>query len=88
MDDDKENKVNHMVKMIVSDDMFKDITKLAEYKEQSIEDLIYEMLDDSITKGYMDILSDIACSQIEKNKAKEVKNRRRDFKVVSKEEKE
>lgn len=88
MAEDKENKVNHMIKLIVSDEMFEDFAKLSDYKEKPIEDLIYEMLDDSIAQGYRDVLSDIAWAQIEKREAEEVQNRRRAFKVVSDKEKE
>lgn len=88
MAEDKENKVNHMIKLIVSDEMFEDFAKLSECKEKPMEDLIYEMLDDSIAQGYRDVLSDIAWTQIEKREAEEVQNRRRAFKVVSDEEKE
>lgn len=88
MAEDKENKVNHMIKLIVSDEMFEDFAKLSDYKEKPMEDLIYEMLDDAIAQGYRDVLSDIAWAQIEKREAEEVQNRRRAFKVVSDEEKE
>ncbi|GAA6113328.1 hypothetical protein AP1H75_09950 [Apilactobacillus apinorum] len=88
MFDDDNNKVDFIVKMVMGDEMFGKLQVLSECKKQSIEDLMYEMIDNGITKGYQQWIMEMAEEQELKNDEARVRKRRNSFKVVSVKKKE
>lgn len=88
MADDKENKVNHMVKIMMDDLMYERLKTYSDYNDQSIEEFIYQTLNKSIDEAEKQIFLGWMEADVERKEAEEVKNRRSSFKVVSDEEKE